>query len=392
MWGASSRVRMNMAEFDLPCTRPMNQIRGFEADHKETQRSQQTRDSLRQLGAKKDLLNLDSYLLDRPETVNMPIQFDQGSLLHLAAMRGHQDMVQMLVHQRGADIDRGNAARQTSLHTACEGNYANIVVELLAAGADADKRDSLKQTPLHRAAHSGAVDCILALLEYGANTKLRDEGGLLPVHSAALRGREEALRMLISQDPRSANVEANDGWTPLHFASHAGFAGALEALIECGAYVHSVDKEQMTALHRAATSGSDAACQVLLRAGADLEATDRLRRWPIHVACEEECSQVVRLLLEAGSPVEVLDAQRRTPLLIATRAGNMELCEVLLSWGADPNFGDTARGIPSALALTRRGTDPALRNLMEEYARAAAAAAAASMVLSEDRQADGTTS
>ena len=31
--------------------------------------------------------------------------------------------------------------------------------------------------------------------------------------------------------------------------------------------------------------------------------------------------------------------------------------EVLLSWGADPNFGDTARGIPSALALTRRGGD-----------------------------------
>lgn len=31
----------------------------------ETHRSQQTRDSLRQLGAKKDLLNLDSYLLDR---------------------------------------------------------------------------------------------------------------------------------------------------------------------------------------------------------------------------------------------------------------------------------------------------------------------------------------
>lgn len=28
-----------------------------------------------------------------------------------------------------------------------------------------------------------------------------------------------------------------------------------------------------------------------------------------------------------------------------------------MSWGADPNFGDTARGIPSALALTRRGED-----------------------------------
>ena len=65
----------------------------------------------------------------------------------------------MLVHQRGADIepelhvclcltspwstglwdaglaeDRGNYAQQTSLHTACEGNYANIAVDLLAAG------------------------------------------------------------------------------------------------------------------------------------------------------------------------------------------------------------------------------------------------------------------
>lgn len=37
----------------------------YPQDPQETQRSQQTRDSLRQLGAKKDLLNLDSYLLDR---------------------------------------------------------------------------------------------------------------------------------------------------------------------------------------------------------------------------------------------------------------------------------------------------------------------------------------
>lgn len=27
-----------------------------------------------------------------------------------------------------------------------------------------------------------------------------------------------------------------------HFASHAGFPAAVDALVECGAYVHSVDK------------------------------------------------------------------------------------------------------------------------------------------------------
>ena len=30
--------------------------------------------------------------------------------------------------------DKGNYAQQTSLHAACEGNFANIVVDLLAAG------------------------------------------------------------------------------------------------------------------------------------------------------------------------------------------------------------------------------------------------------------------
>ena len=111
-----------------------------------------------------------------------------------------------------------------------------------------------------------------------------------------------------------------------------------------------------------------------------MEATDGLKRMPIHLACEEELPHVLRVLLDAGSPVDTLDGQRRTPLLIATRAGSLELCEaklrsvlrtwqVLLSWGADPNWGETARGIPSALALTRRGNDPALRGLMEDLWR-----------------------
>ncbi len=41
--------------------------------------------------------------------------------------------------------DRGNAARQTSLHTACEGNYANIAVELLAAGWRSNKNRNPKE-------------------------------------------------------------------------------------------------------------------------------------------------------------------------------------------------------------------------------------------------------
>ncbi|CAE8631781.1 unnamed protein product [Polarella glacialis] len=253
---------MRAAEMDLPHTRRLNHIPGYVSETREKAQLQAAQEALRKLGANSDLLNIDSYLIERPYAVNMPVQFDQGSLLHIASVRGHSELAQMLIHRRGAAIDATNHSQQTSLHAACEANHGAIVVELLCAGADADKRDNLKETPLHRAAHCGSSDALLALLDYGANTRLRDEGGLMAIHKAALMGREEAVRLL-AFEAEAVNVEAADGWMPLHFAAHGGHAAAVETLIMHGADVHAVDAERMTPLHRAATSGSELACQAL---------------------------------------------------------------------------------------------------------------------------------
>jgi len=363
---------------DLPHTRPMNKVRGFVAGTPESAPFFNHQEALLALGAKSDLLHVDSYLLDRPDLVNLPVQFDQGSLLHVAAVRGHADLAQMLIQQRGAAIDCTNHRQQTSLHAASEGNYGNIVAELLSAGANADKRDALKQTPLHRAAHCGSSDAMLALLDYGASMKLRDEGGLMAIHKAALMGREECVRILLSRNPEAANDEAADGWSPLHFAGHSGHAATVEVLVAFGADIQALDNERMTPLHRAATSGSEAACQVLLRAGADFMLGDGQRRLPLHLSCEEGCLNVARLLLEAECPVDILDGYRRTPLLIAAQASEIDLCEVLLSYGADPTYSEPSKGVPSPIAVARRGANPALRELLQDYARALQAETASS--------------
>ncbi|CAE7654141.1 unnamed protein product [Symbiodinium sp. CCMP2592] len=167
----------------------------------ETRRAAHTRP----LGAKKDLLNLDSYLLDRPDSLNMPVLFDQ-------------DMVQMLIHQRAADV----VNQQTSLHAACDGSHANMVADLLAAGA-------LRQTPLHRAAHVGArwpgrrwqtrkqTSCSSGSLDgvdkdYAA--KLRRDG--------IFRDGDEVMRVLISQEKRTA----------LHCAAASGSEVVMPELTE----------------------------------------------------------------------------------------------------------------------------------------------------------------
>lgn len=348
---------------------PANHIRRYQVDQRRTDDAARFRDALWEYGSRGDCLNVDSYLLDRPNAINMPVTFDLGSTLHVAAMRGHSDLAQQLLHRK-ADVNCGNRARQTSLHAACEANQGPTVMELLAAGADTDQRDDCKQTPLHRAAFAGAEDAVQVLLDYGANIRLRDEGGLLPLHKAAGMGRSEAISMILERDPASVNAEADHGWTALHLAAHGGHAAACEPLLAYGADPNAGDAERMTALHRGATSGNEAVCQVLCRGGADIQATNNLGNTPLHTACEEGHAIVGRALLEMRAPVDALNSLRRSPLHLATEAGHIDLCEILVSFGANPDAMDAAKGVPSPVAIARRNRNVELMAMFEAATQA----------------------
>eukprot|EP00747_Dinoflagellata_sp_TGD_P185929 gnl/TRDRNA2_/TRDRNA2_42723_c0_seq1.p1 gnl/TRDRNA2_/TRDRNA2_42723_c0~~gnl/TRDRNA2_/TRDRNA2_42723_c0_seq1.p1 ORF type:complete len:416 (+),score=65.47 gnl/TRDRNA2_/TRDRNA2_42723_c0_seq1:73-1320(+) len=353
-----------------------NTIRAYQIAKQEGEQASRFEQALRHYGYTGDTLTVDSYLLDQPSAVNMPVDFDSGSVLHIASMRGQTEMAQLLVH-RGADVNCVNHARQTSLHAACENNRGAVVMELLVAGADADQRDAMKQTPLHRAAYTGSVDALIALLDYGANTRLRDEGGLAPIHKAATMGRSMAADLLLERDPASANATAASDWTPLHLAAHNGHALTCETLLLHGAEVDAPNVEKRRPLHEAAAVGAEEACRILLRGGANLLVTDNLKSTPLHLACEEGHASAVRTLLEAGAPVTPLDGLRRTPLHVAAEGGHGAVCEALLQFGADPLQQDPTCGVPSPLSVARRNRQADLVALLESFAEAYAQAAQA---------------
>lgn len=337
------------------------------SDHIERRRMEQQRmidaeyfrDALLQHGRQGESVIIDSHLLDRPKAVSMPVDFDHGTALHVASMRGHTELAQVLLHRR-ANVNQGNLGGQTALHSASESNQGAIIMELLGAGGDVDQRDKCKQTPLHKAAFSGAEDVIQALLNFGANTRLRDDGGLMPLHKAANMGREGAIGMLLERDPGSVNAEAADGWTALHLAAQGGHAEACESLLAYGADANLGDAGGMTPLHRAATSGSALVCQVLCRGGADAWLKDASRNTPLHIICEDGNAIAARALLELGAPIDAPNGLRRTPLHVAAEGGHLELCGVLVSFGADPASMDSSKGVPSPLAIARRNRNSEL--------------------------------
>src|SRR6202023_4185501 len=94
-----------------------------------------------------------------------------------------------------------------------------------------------------------------------------------------------------------------DGFTALHFAAYLGGADAVRVLIDAGADVHAVARNDMRVqpLHSAAALGGVGACELLLNAGADPNAAQQGGFVPLDEALLTKNDALASLLRERGA-------------------------------------------------------------------------------------------
>jgi ankyrin repeat protein len=146
-------------------------------------------------------------------------------LLHLAAMTGQMNMVELLLAHdvdaravdggifveckdlrilhvlvdHGASVNRAGRNGTTPLAFAVradKGNHIDLVRWLLAQGAAVNTPDAKEQTALHVAAAAGNAEIIQLLLDHAGDATLKDERGQTPREVALAKGRLDAARML----------------------------------------------------------------------------------------------------------------------------------------------------------------------------------------------------
>jgi uncharacterized protein len=128
-------------------------------------------------------------------------------------------------------------------------------------------------------------------------------GADLDVFEAAALGDTAALRRLLEKDPSCAHEWSDDGFTALHFAAFLADAPTVRLLVDAGADVRAVARNEMRVqpLHSAAAHGDVDACRVLLEAGADVNAKQQGDFTPMDEAVLTNNAALVTLLEHHGA-------------------------------------------------------------------------------------------
>lgn len=162
----------------------------------------------------------------------------------------------------GADVNARDEFGETLLHVAAVRGYEEMSSMLIAEGARVDARDERGLTPMHAAAWGGHKAVLALFINRDADINVESAGGMTPLHMAALSGHKKIIDHLILNraeiDARSA-----DGMTPLHAAAFKGHLTAVESLVANGADIGAENADGMTPQDMASQAGYPAIVEFL---------------------------------------------------------------------------------------------------------------------------------
>lgn len=176
------------------------------------------------------------------------IESDCGAVWQIAATRGHEDMLRLLIRKGARISSSGDRFHETMLHIACEG-HTEVACLLLDDFVVCRDRAGLCSAMLPLACFGGPVALVEMLLNRGANIDVHVPQYGTGLQAAVMSKQEQVVEKLLE---RGANVNLPGGiqGSALHDAIFIKSASIARLLLQYGADPH-VRTDKGTALEYA---------------------------------------------------------------------------------------------------------------------------------------------
>uniref|UniRef100_A0A6Q2Y454 Ankyrin 3a n=1 Tax=Esox lucius TaxID=8010 RepID=A0A6Q2Y454_ESOLU len=285
--------------------------------------------------------------------------------LHLASKEGHVEVVAELL-KLGANVDAATKKGNTALHIAALAGQTEVVKELVTNGANVNAQSQNGFTPLYMAAQENHLEVVRFLLENNSSQSMATEDGFTPLAVALQQGHDQVVCLLLENDTKgkvrlpalhiaarkddtkaaalllqndhNADVESKmmvnrtteSGFTPLHIAAHYGNINVATLLLNRGAAVDFMARNDITPLHVASKRGNSNMVKLLLDRGSKIDAKTKDGLTPLHCGARSGHEQVVEMLLDRGAPILSKTKNGLSPLHMATQGDHINCVQLLL--------------------------------------------------------------
>lgn len=218
-------------------------------------------------------------------------ELKNGQPIHYASSKA----IAEIFEGKGENPNVESVYRGRPIHTAAYLGHLEAVEHFLERGVGVDQLGSWNMdagwtaevTPLWAAAYGGNLNVLKLLESRGGDLQFNTEDGGLGgtlLHTAAWEGHDKVVGYLISKGlPVDALADMptafplSPSWkdvTPLAIAAHFGHVEVLEVLVQAGADVNTVNRDDWSALELALVTHQKDAVEFLLDHGAKLDRTE----------------------------------------------------------------------------------------------------------------------
>ncbi|XP_019183740.1 PREDICTED: ankyrin repeat and death domain-containing protein 1B-like [Ipomoea nil] len=168
--------------------------------------------------------NVEDYKAVMPEEARRRQVTPKGNtVLHVAAIHGHKDLVEEILKEVEDDYDAAmsallfakNRRNESVLHCAAEKGYDGVVSVIFSAINKKPRGD----------VESGAVGRVREMIE------MMDDVKDTALHKAVRMGYLKVVKLLIEEDPEFEYTANDAGETPIYIAAESQFSDCLEEML-----------------------------------------------------------------------------------------------------------------------------------------------------------------
>ncbi|XP_071109961.1 ankyrin repeat domain-containing protein 50-like [Haliotis cracherodii] len=252
--------------------------------------------------------------------------------LMMSAVKGNWKAFEVLVN-KGCDLSPVDNGGYNILHVACLGGSCEVVKYIVSRKIiDINSRGQYGRTPVMIAAEKGHREVLDLLMKEGGDLTQLDDDGENILHVACMLDHVEMVKYVMSLHIVDINSRGSFGRTPLMTAASGGHRDLFEKLVENGADMSLKDEDGEDILHIACLGGNvDMVKHILLQTSVDVNSKGQYGRTPIMTAAAKGHRKAFDLLRRIGADVSLADDHGNNILHLACVGNREKMLKYIIS-------------------------------------------------------------